>query len=748
MSTEIKRTLPNDEYQAAINSSSPSSTNPFATEAITDALQVQINAITPGNVLISGGVVWSGTGFTYDVSALEYKIQGVTYTTLPTSVTLSAADPSNPRIDVIYADDTGAVGVLTGTPSGSPVKPSIDTATQIELTFVAVPAGSTTPVISTVLIYNENIGAPGEWNTSSDDVNVNFNSTLDPYSGVKSVNTQLPLGINREIIFTRGTPYPVNGGVLSFRIKAKNAMNTAGGRVYVGFFNGATLQGNAVYIGGSNATIYGFNPNNTTSYQLVSIPMSAFGVLPATVGALRLYRLTGTSTANFFLDLVQIQEGVVTVPSAAPGHVIYEETTQLAQRTKLSFVGAGVTASDDPGNDRTIVTIPGGVNSLGSIVGDYKVDTAVGGNPAPGYIRYNNATQTAATVITIDHLTDNGIDIDILLALITSGSSLIIQDKDDSANYQIFTITGPPVETVVNDYWSIPVAINTSGGLGTTNFANNQSIIVANFAAAQPITISGEASGSGTTAIALTLSNAAVISKVLTGYVSGAGVITATDTILQAIQKLNGNIGSLVTGVSSVYGRTGVVTAQSGDYNTSQVTENTNLYFTNARVLAAVLTGYVSGSGVISATDTVLQAIQKLNGNVALKQDALTLTTTGTSGPATLVGSTLNIPQYSGGGGGSSWTVTTQSGASYTAANNDFVLINAATQTVTLPAATANARVGVKMINATVTNIQVKTASAGVTIDGVDRSATGLPIYNQWDSLTFIADGTNWFIQS
>lgn len=35
------------------------------------------------------------------------------------------------------------------------------------------------------------------------------------------------------------------------------------------------------------------------------------------------------------------------------------------------------------------------------------------------------------------------------------------------------------------------------------------------------------------------------------------------------------------------------------------------------------------------------------------KQDALTLTTTGTSGAATLVGSTLNIPQYSSGGGAS-----------------------------------------------------------------------------------------------
>ena len=45
---------------------------------------------------------------------------------------------------------------------------------------------------------------------------------------------------------------------------------------------------------------------------------------------------------------------------------------------------------------------------------------------------------------------------------------------------------------------------------------------------------------------------------------------------------------------------------------------------------------------ISSATQTALNA----------KQNTLTLTTTGTSGAATLVGSTLNIPQYSGGGGG------------------------------------------------------------------------------------------------
>lgn len=40
--------------------------------------------------------------------------------------------------------------------------------------------------------------------------------------------------------------------------------------------------------------------------------------------------------------------------------------------------------------------------------------------------------------------------------------------------------------------------------------------------------------------------------------------------------------------VTSVFGRTGAVTAQSGDYNTSQVTESTNLYYTNGRARAAV----------------------------------------------------------------------------------------------------------------------------------------------------------------
>ena len=50
--------------------------------------------------------------------------------------------------------------------------------------------------------------------------------------------------------------------------------------------------------------------------------------------------------------------------------------------------------------------------------------------------------------------------------------------------------------------------------------------------------LTGEVTSVGNAA---TLLNSAVIGKVLTGYVSGAGTVSATDSILQAFQKINGN---------------------------------------------------------------------------------------------------------------------------------------------------------------------------------------------------------------
>lgn len=55
--------------------------------------------------------------------------------------------------------------------------------------------------------------------------------------------------------------------------------------------------------------------------------------------------------------------------------------------------------------------------------------------------------------------------------------------------------------------------------------------------------LTSEVTATGPGAAAATVSNAAVIAKVLTGYTAGSGNVTATDSILQAFQKLGGRLG-------------------------------------------------------------------------------------------------------------------------------------------------------------------------------------------------------------
>lgn len=83
--------------------------------------------------------------------------------------------------------------------------------------------------------------------------------------------------------------------------------------------------------------------------------------------------------------------------------------------------------------------------------------------------------------------------------------------------------------------------------------------------------------------------SASVLATVITGYVSGAGSVSAADTILTAINKLNGNTAACLT------------------------TAN----FTSAAVTAKVLTGLASGANsTILSTDTILVALAKLQAQI------------------------------------------------------------------------------------------------------------------------------------
>mgnify|MGYP003640709383 CR=1 FL=1 len=118
---------------------------------------------------------------------------------------------------------------------------------------------------------------------------------------------------------------------------------------------------------------------------------------------------------------------------------------------------------------------------------------------------------------------------------------------------------------------------------------------------------------------------------------------------------------------------------------------------------------------------------------------------TGTADATTFLrgDNTWNTPA---GGGGGGWSLVTETTAARSAVNNEFILVNVATCVITLPAPAINTRVGIKVIIATVTDIQIKTSGAGITIDGTDYSATGLALSAQYEQINLISDGTNWFI--
>lgn len=107
--------------------------------------------------------------------------------------------------------------------------------------------------------------------------------------------------------------------------------------------------------------------------------------------------------------------------------------------------------------------------------------------------------------------------------------------------------TSPALVTPALDTPSALVGTNITGtaaGLTAGNVTTNANLtggVTSVGNAATVITnanLTGDVTSVGN---ATTLTNAPVIAKVLTGYASGAGTVAATDSILQAIQKLNGN---------------------------------------------------------------------------------------------------------------------------------------------------------------------------------------------------------------
>ncbi|MDB5275619.1 MAG: tail fiber protein [Ferruginibacter sp.] len=155
----------------------------------------------------------------------------------------------------------------------------------------------------------------------------------------------------------------------------------------------------------------------------------------------------------------------------------------------------------------------------------------------------------------------------------------------------------------------VPVAPTAATGNNTTQIATT-AFVKAAISAGSSASFSGSLAGEVTgTQGATVVGNAAVIGKVLTGYTSGSGTVVATDNILQAIQKINGN-DALKAPLASptLTGTPAAPTAIAGT-NTTQIatTAFVNTAVNGGAAFAWGLTGnsVTAGSQFVGSTNNV-----------------------------------------------------------------------------------------------------------------------------------------------
>jgi hypothetical protein len=315
------------------------------TLATLDQIPVQTQTVgyQPNQVQSGCGVDYL-SGLTYQIGACTFLINGATYSTAAVQKTLATADVTNPRIDAIgvQIDSSGVpnVFVTAGTPAANPSAPVVDSATSIGLSFPQVNASQTIPANSAKTTLFD-IGS--EWTLTP---STHFAlSTSNPYSETHDIEATAAVLTNN---FTLVKPASATEDLstrnnLVFYIRSKaawptgNSGSTAARTLTLFWRNGATQIGAQVVLRDGQ---FGFSSANTTTYQLISIPISLFATSTNLVTTLvaQVTGNTGTASIGFYIDAISLQGGT---------------TVQTLPTTLMNFKGAWNSATAYSPNDLT-----------------------------------------------------------------------------------------------------------------------------------------------------------------------------------------------------------------------------------------------------------------------------------------------------------------------------------------------------------------------------------------------------------
>jgi hypothetical protein len=138
------------------------------------------------------------------------------------------------------------------------------------------------------------------------------------------------------------------------------------------------------------------------------------------------------------------------IPTA--GHIIKDEGgAGLTQRANLNFAGAGVTATDDAGNDATMVTIPGGGASITMLLGDGS----------------DGDVTIAVDTELVRPMYYNTLVVNVGIKLITNGYSIFVRNPPLENNGGIYEVDPATIDGSAGG-----AGTDVAGGLGGTACTN------------------------------------------------------------------------------------------------------------------------------------------------------------------------------------------------------------------------------------------------------------------------------------
>lgn len=301
----------------------------------------------PGTYLVSGGRVTWITGLQFAVAAGSGYINGALRSWAAQTVTLAAADPTDPRIDVIYVGLDGVADSITGTAAPDPSEPVTDPATQIRLALVTVSAGATEPdpvTITTEIVYAEQDGPPGEWTWSSSGSGWTLASTNNPRTGSRDIEGT-SVAANAYVQAQRGSgtisPTQFEQLVIFQRFKATWGNNRF---LQISLRLNGVLVGNALRVSDG---YFGLDQTNVATYQAVIIPTLQFAApASAQFNQIRIQAIgTGGTAIGVYLDDISLTNGGITMVGGGLSQA--EADARYLQRTTIEREFDAILTDDD-----------------------------------------------------------------------------------------------------------------------------------------------------------------------------------------------------------------------------------------------------------------------------------------------------------------------------------------------------------------------------------------------------------------